>query len=65
MLDIFRDAKFSEFCAALNAKMKHFQSEGVRSCKCHAEVIMAVEEKPCVEEELLGYGYHTPEFVRQ
>ena len=54
MLDISRDAEFSEFRASLDAKMKRLQSEGVGSCKRQAEVIMEEEENLMWEKGLLG-----------
>ena len=54
ILDIFKDAEFSEFRASLDAEMKRLQGEGVGSQKRQAEIITPAEENRLWEKGLLG-----------
>ena len=58
-VDFFRDRRFSEFCASLDAEMKRLQGEGYESTKRQAEVLTEEEENSLWEKKLLGY--HSPQ----
>lgn len=63
VLDISRDAEFSDFCMSLDAEMKRLQSEGVGSHKRPAEVITGGGEY--LIGKRVSWGHHSTESAVQ
>ena len=58
-IDFFKERRFSEFRASLDAEMKRLQGEGYGSTKKQAEVLREEDENRLWEKKLLGD--HTPQ----
>ena len=53
-VDLFKDAKFADFRATLDAEMKRLQSLGIGSKKKRAEILTEEEEEILWKQDLLG-----------